>query len=160
MRADDVKEHTRSHSDSACCIVGRPAMTHNTTLATVTRAQRVSDETSGGVTVPGSPVSLERCRFFFFFNLTRLHFNLRFGIGKQRRAAGALYGRDERDGGESRVTSGVKKQLAACGSYSGLTRPPSKQRRSDSSPLVSQETRRRSPAESPAGKMKHRRRLV
>lgn len=148
-----MKEHTRSHSDSACCIVGRLAMTHNTTLATVTRAQRVSDETSGGC------VSFT-VQVFFFFNLTRLHFNLRFGISKQRRAAGALYGRDERDGEESRVTSGVKKQLAACGSYSGITRPPSKQRRSDSSPLVSQETRRRSPAESPAGKMKHRRRLV
>lgn len=116
-----MKEHTRSHSESACCIVGRPAMTHNTTLATVTRAQRGSDENKRGRNGSRfSCVSLTvQGLFCFFFNLTRLHFNLRVGISQQRRAAGALYGGDERDGEESRVTSGVKNSSQ----HARITRP-------------------------------------
>lgn len=111
MLSDEVREHTRSNSDSASCIVGQLAMTH-------AHARYCHTHSAGEKWFQVRVLSLQQQpdkTLILIYD---------FGFGERRRAAGALYDRDEREreGGKSchiRCT----KQLAACASYSGITRP-------------------------------------
>lgn len=104
MGAGEVKEHTVTQP--AALWDGRDDA--HTTLSHARRECRTKQAGEKRCQVP----------LFYLFTLTRLDFNFRLGIRKQRRAAGARCVGDERDAEESRVTSGGKKQRAACGAYS------------------------------------------